>query len=83
MAGFVVAGHTLSQSISGVWEDINLQKRKFHFNNKQGKTMWNWDKKVKYRLKIKKNAEILAHGYFGKRGNQLKRGTLTPMVEDW
>ncbi len=31
-------------------------------------------------MKIKEKAEILAHGYFEKRGNQLKRGTLTPLT---
>ena len=34
---------------------------------------------AKYGLKRKEKVEILAHGYFEKRGNQLKRGTLTPL----
>ena len=34
---------------------------------------------AKYGLKIKEKADILAYGYFEKRGNQLKRGTLTPL----
>ena len=34
-------------------------------------------KNAKNRLKRKENAEILAQENFQKRGNQLKRGTLT------
>ena len=49
-------------------------------STKPGQTMWNLGKKAKHGLKIKEKAEILAHGYFEKRGNQLKRGTLTPLL---
>ena len=35
---------------------------------------------AKNRLKIKEKAEILTEENFQKRGNQLKRGTLTPLV---
>ncbi len=42
--------------------------------------MWNWDKKPIYGLK-KEKAEMLAHGYFEKRGNREKRGTLTPLFQ--
>ena len=34
---------------------------------------------AKNKLKIKDKAEILAQEYFQKQGNQLRRGTLTPM----
>ena len=37
---------------------------------------------VKNRLKMKEKAEILAPENFQKRGNQLKRGTLTPLSPD-
>ncbi len=37
----------------------------------------NWSKKAKYGLKIKAKAEILTHGNFEKRGNHVKRGTLS------
>ena len=36
-------------------------------------------KNAKNRLKLKEKAEILAQENFQKRGNQLKRGTLTPL----
>ena len=36
-------------------------------------------KNAKNRLKIKEKAEILAQEYFKKQGNQLKRGSLTPL----
>ena len=36
-------------------------------------------KNAKNMLKIKEKAEILAQENFQKRGNQLKRGTLTPL----
>ena len=35
---------------------------------------------VKNRLKMKEKAEILTPENFQKRGNQLKRGTLTPLI---
>ena len=38
-------------------------------------------KNAKNRLKIKEKAEILAQENFQKRGNQLKRGTLTPLMK--
>ena len=37
-------------------------------------------KNAKNRLKMKEKAEILAQENFPKRGNQLKRGTLTPLL---
>ena len=37
-------------------------------------------KTTKNRLKRKEKAEILAQENFQKRGNQLKRGTLTPLI---
>ena len=61
---------------TGVWEDISQKEEIWQ---KRGKTAWNWGKKAKYGLKIKEKAEILAYGNFEKRGNQLKRGTLTPL----
>ena len=36
-------------------------------------------KNAKNRLKLKEKAEILAQENFQKLGNQLKRGTLTPL----
>ena len=39
-------------------------------------------KTAKNRLKIKAAAEILAQENFQKWGNQLKRGTLTPLIEE-
>ena len=37
-------------------------------------------KNAKNKLKLKEKAEILAQENFQKRGNQLKRGTLTPLI---
>ena len=45
---------------------------------KRGKTPWN----AKNRLNINEKAEILTQTIFKKRGNQLKRGTLTPLLVD-
>ena len=40
-----------------------------------------FDKNAKNRLKLKEKAEILAQENFQKRGNQLKRETLTPQIQ--
>ena len=59
-------------SCAGVWEATDEKWRK---------TTWNWVKMAKIGWISKKKAEILAKEHFQKKwGNQLKRGTLTPLL---
>ena len=60
-------------------EEFSLNQR---CERPQGKTAWNQAKMKKNRLKMKEKAEILALENFQKWGNQLKRGTLTPLLSE-